>query len=153
MSTGGIKPKIDADLKTALLSGDKPAATLLRSLKGAILEEEIAKNARDSGLPDEEAEKIIAREIKKRRESIEIYENNSRPDLAESEKREVELLEGYLPEQLSESEIIEIIETKKSELGVSEPKDMGRLIGAVKSVVGNSADGALVAKLVKENLG
>ncbi|MGB2786820.1 MAG: GatB/YqeY domain-containing protein, partial [Candidatus Saccharimonadaceae bacterium] len=121
-------------------------------LKAAILNEEVAKNQRDTGLADSEIEQLIAREVKKRRESITIYEANARQDLADNEKAELAVLEEYLPEQLSEEELKSIVKDKIAELGISGPQAMGQVIGAVKKDVGNTADGSLLAKLVKEAL-
>lgn len=150
---GALKQRIEADTKAALLGGDRFVGDTLRNLKAAILNEEVAQGKRDTGLSDEEIEKIIAREVKKRNESIALYEQNSRPELAEIEKKEADVLAKYLPQQLSEDELREIITTKIAELGVSGPQAMGQVIGAVKAQAGNSADGALVARLVKESLG
>ena len=147
-----LKDKIQDDTKAALLGGDRFVADTLRNLKAAILNEEVAQGKRDEGLSDEEIEKIIAREVKKRNESIAIYEQNGRPELAETERKEAEILSGYLPEQIDEDKLREIVKDKITELGVSGPQAMGQVIGAVKQQVGNSADGALVARIVKETL-
>lgn len=147
-----LKDTIQDDTKAALLSGDRFVGDTLRNLKAAILNEEVAQGKRDEGLSDEEIEKIIAREVKKRNESITIYEQNDRPELAETERKEAEVLSRYLPEQLGEDEVRNIVKAKIAELGVSGPQAMGQVIGAVKQQVGNSADGALVAKVVKETL-
>lgn len=147
-----LKDTIQNDTKAALLSGNRFVGDTLRNLKAAILDEEVATGKRDEGLSDDEIEKIIAREVKKRNESIAVYEQNGREDLAETERKEAEVLVKYLPEQLSEAELVGIIEAKIADLGVSGPQAMGQVIGAVKQQVGTSADGALIAKLVKEKL-
>ena len=147
-----LKQRIDDDLKAALLSGDRFAAQTLRGLKAAVLNEEVALGRRDEGLNDDEVEKIIAKEVKKRNESITLYEQNARPELAEDEKKEAAIISVYLPQQLSEEEIKEIIAAKVAELGASGPQAMGQVIGAVKGQVGNTADGGTIARLVKEAL-
>ena len=147
-----LKKRIEDEMKAALISGDRFVGETLRNLKAAILNEEVAANKRDEGLSDEEIEKVIAREVKKRDESAKIYRDNNRPELAEPEEKEAEILRGYLPEQMSEEEIASLVEQKISELGVSGMATMGQVIGAVKKVAGNTADGALVAKIVKEKL-
>lgn len=147
-----LKELIQNDLKAALLSGDRFMGDVLRNLKAAILNEEVALGKRNPGLDDAEIEKVIAREVKKRNESATLYEQNNRPELAEIEKNEAEVLGKYLPEQLSEEEIRTIVAAKIAELGVSGPQAMGQVIGGVKQQAGNSADGALVAKIVKEEL-
>lgn len=147
-----LKERINDEMKAALLGGNRFVGEVLRNLKAAILNEEVAKNQRDTGLADSEIEQLIAREVKKRRESITIYEANDRQDLADNEKAELAVLKQYLPEQLSEEELKSIIEDKIAELGISGPQAMGQVIGAVKKDVGNTADGSLLAKLVKEAL-
>jgi len=147
-----LKDKIQDDTKAALLGGDRFVGDTLRNLKAAILNEEVAQGKRDEGLSDEEIEKIIAREVKKRNESIALYEQNGRDDLAENERKEAEVLARYLPEQLSEDKLRAIVAAKIAELGVSGPQAMGQVIGAVKQQVGNTADGAALARIVKETL-
>lgn len=147
-----LKERINDEMKAALLGGNRFVGEVLRNLKAAILNEEVAKNQRDTGLADSEIEQLIAREVKKRRESISIYEANDRQDLADNEKAELAVLEEYLPEQLSEEELKSIVKDKIAELGISGPQAMGQVIGAVKKDVGNTADGSLLAKLVKEAL-
>lgn len=147
-----LKDKIQDDTKAALLGGDRFVGDTLRNLKAAILNEEVAQGKRDEGLSDEEIEKIIAREVKKRNESIAIYETNDRPELAENERKEAEILARYLPQQMSEDELRAVVTNKITELGVAGPQAMGQVIGAVKQQVGNSADGALIARIVKETL-
>lgn len=147
-----MKDTIQNDMKAALLGGNRFVGEVLRNLKAAILNEEVAQNKRDEGLSDAEIEKIIAREVKKRNESMAIYEQNDRQELADNERKEAEVLAKYLPEQLSEEKLREIVTAKITELGVSGPQAMGQVIGAVKQQVGNSADGATLARLVKESL-
>lgn len=147
-----LSAQIQDDMKAALLGGDRFVGDTLRNLKAAILNEEVAQGKRETGLSDEEIEKVIAREVKKRKESIAVYEANGRPELAETEKQEADVLVKYLPEQLSEEKLREIVAAKVVELGVTDAKGMGQVIGAVKQQVGNTADGALLARIVKESL-
>ncbi len=150
-----LNQRIQDDMKAALLrgdSGDRFVVDTLRGLKAAILNEEVAQSKRDTGLDDGEIEKIIAREVKKRNESATIYEQNNRAEQAEQERNEAEVLSRYLPQQLSEDEVRQVVEAKAAALGASDAKAMGQVIGAVKAEVGNTADGALIARLVKETL-
>ncbi len=147
-----LKSDIDRDLKTALLGGDRERADVLRGLKAAILNEEVAKGIRDTGLDDAAAEQLIAREVKKRLDSVTQYTDAGRPELAAAEKAEAAILEAYLPEQLSEEEVRAVVTATVAELGVSGPQAMGQVIGAVKAKLGNTADGATIARLVKESL-
>ncbi len=147
-----LKERIADEMKAALLSGDRFVGETLRNLKAAILNEEVATGTRDQGLSDDEIEKVVAREVKKRAESARLYRDNSRPDLAEPEEMEMGVLQRYLPEQLSEETIRAKVMSKANELGVMGIADMGRLIGSVKSELGNTADGAVIARIVKEVL-
>jgi uncharacterized protein YqeY len=147
-----LKQRIQDDIKAALLGGDRFVGETLRNLKAAILNEEVAQNKRDEGLDDATIEQIIAKEVKKRNEAATLYEQNDRAESAASERREAEILSVYLPQQLSEADVQAIVAAKVTELGATDAKMMGQVIGAVKKEVGNTADGALVAKLVKEAL-
>ncbi len=147
-----LKERITDEMKAALLGGNRFVGDTLRNLRGAILDEEVAAGKRDEGLTDEEIEKVVAREVKKRHESAKIYRDNERPELAEPEEQEAAILQQYLPEQLSEAELQVIIEAKIAELSASGPQAMGQVIGAVKKEVGNTADGALIAALTKRAL-
>lgn len=147
-----LSQRIADDTKAALLGGDRFVGETLRSLKAAILNEEVATGKRDEGLADEEIEKIIAREVKKRQESATLYRDNGRIDLAEPEERELEVLKRYLPEQMSEQELQELIDAVVAGLDNPNPAAMGQVIGAVKAKVGNTADGSTIARLVKQSL-
>ena len=131
-----LKERITSEMKAALLSGDRFRGDVLRNLKAAILNEEVSLGKREDGLDDAEIEKVVAREVKKRVESADLYRKNDRAELAEPEEKEAEILREFLPEQLGEAEISKIVEE----------------VIAVKNKVGNAADGALVAKIVKEKL-
>ncbi len=147
-----LKDTINADLKTALLGGNRFEGEVLRGLKAVILNEEVAQNKRDEGLDDVTIETLIVREVKKRNESAKIYDEAGRPELAENERAEAKIISVYLPKQLSEPEIKSVVVRVISELDVSGPAAMGQVIGAVKKELGSSADGATVAKIVKEEL-
>lgn len=147
-----LKQRIENDLKAALLGGNRFEGETLRGLKAAILNEEVAQNKRDRGLDDATIEQIVAKEVKKRNESAAIYEQNMREDSAEAERREADILGKYLPQQLSEPELKTVVDAKVAELGATDSKMMGQVIGAVKQEVGTTADGAMIAKLVKEAL-
>lgn len=147
-----LKERITNDIKAALLGGDRFVVDTLRGLKAAILNEEVALGKRDEGLDDASIEGVIAKEAKKRAESKALYEQNNRQELADNEQRELEVLQRYLPEQLSEEEIQNVINTVIDELGVSSMQAMGQVIGAVKAKCGTAADGAVVARLVKSTL-
>ena len=148
-----LKERIADEMKAALLGGDRFVGETLRNLKAAILNEEVATNKRDEGLADDEIEKVIAREVKKRVESAKVYRDNGRVDLAEPEEREMAILQRYLPAQLSEAEIVAVVQKRAQALGIQTMADMGKLIGAVKSELGNTADGSTIARIVKDVIG
>lgn len=147
-----LKTQLDNDIKTALLGGDRFRGEVLRNLKAAILNEEVAKGLREEGLSDAAIEQVIAKEVKKRADSIEQYIAAERPELADNERNEMNILAEYLPEQLSEGDINKAVMETIKELGVSGPQAMGQVIGAVKAKLGSAADGGTVARLVKEAL-
>lgn len=147
-----LKSQIENDLKAALLGGDRFRTDVLRGLKAALLNEEVAKGVREQGLDDAVIEQLIAREVKKRLDSASQYEAAGRPELVEAEKAEAAVLEAYLPEQLSEADIKKVVDETIAALGVSGPQAMGQVIGVVKGKLGNTADGATIARLVKEAL-
>ncbi len=147
-----LKERIHDEMKAALLGGNRFVGETLRNLKAAILNEEVATGKREQGLSDDEIERVIAKEVKKRNESAKLYRDNGRDDLAESEEKELAVLSTYLPQQMSEAELRSLVYKKVADLGASGPQMMGQVIGAVKKDAGNTADGALIATLVKEAL-
>ena len=147
-----LKARITDEMKAALLGGNRFRGDVLRNVKAAILNEEVSLGKRDEGLNDAEVEKVLAREVKKRVESAERYRSNGRAELAEPEEQEAEILREFLPEQLSEAEIVAIVEDVVASMNDVSMQKMGQVIGVVKQKVGNAADGALVAKIVKEKL-
>lgn len=147
-----LKEQISDEMKAALLGGNRFVGETLRNLKAAILNEEVAQGKRDEGLSDADIEKVIAREAKKRIESAKVYRENNRPELAEPEEQELEILQKYLPQQLSEDEVRVLVKTKIADLGATSPAMMGQVVGAVKQVAGNTVDGAVVARIVKDEL-
>lgn len=147
-----MQEQIDKDLKEALLAGDKPKAETLRGLKSALLNETIAQNARDSGLSDEQVQKILAKESKKRQEAADLYKQGGSGERAAAELAEKAIIDGYLPEQMSEEEVAKLVDEEIAKAGSPTMQDMGRIIGAVRGRAAGAADGALIAKLVKEKL-
>jgi len=147
-----LKEQINNDLKAALLGGDRFKGEVLRGLKAAILNEEVAQGKRDDGLDDVAIEQLVAREVKKRNESATIYDGAERPELSKNERDEAKVLAEYLPEQVSEEIITILVNRLITEGSLSGPSAMGQVIGAVKKELGNSADGATVARIVKNAL-
>jgi uncharacterized protein YqeY len=147
-----VKEQIDKDLKEALLAGDKPKVETLRGIKAAILNEEVAQNTRDSGLSDDQIQNILAKESKKRQEAADLYKQGGSPDRADAELAEKGIIDSYLPEQMSEEDIAKLADEAITATSASGIQDMGKVIGAVKAKAGNSADGSVIARIVKEKL-
>lgn len=148
-----MQDKIDSDIKAAMLAGDKPKAETLRGLKSAILNEAIALGAKDEGLNDEQIQKVLAREAKKRQEAADLYEQGGDNERAEAELAEKQIIGAYLPEPVSDAEIDAAVKEAVVATGASSPADMGKVIGAVRAKFGASADGATIARIAKEQLG
>ena len=146
-----LQDEINVKLKEAMLSRDQFLTGVLRDLKSAILYEMVAKNKRDEGLADEEIQAVIAREVKKRNDAIEIYTNAGNQTAVGKETAEKEILNSFLPEPLTDDELREIIKKTIAD-GNFEPKDMGQVIGLTKKAAGARADGAKIAMMVKETL-
>ncbi|HVS79282.1 MAG TPA: GatB/YqeY domain-containing protein [Candidatus Saccharimonadales bacterium] len=148
-----MQEQIDKDLKQALLSGDKTKAETLRGIKSALLNEAIAQGARDSGLSDDQIQKILARESKKRQEAADLYKQGGSEDRAQAELAEKAIIDAYLPEPMDEAEVAKIVDEEVARVPGATVQNMGQIIGAVRGRTSGQADGALIAKLVKEKLG
>ena len=148
-----IKQTIDQDIKSAMLAGDKRTTSALRTIKSVILSAEIATGKRDSGISEPETVSLLQKELKKRGEAAVLYEQGGNTDQAAEEHFEETLIQKYLPRQLEEAEINKLIDDSIEELKIElNGQAMGRLIGAVKQKSGGTADGAMVARLVKARL-
>lgn len=146
-----LKQQLDKDIKTALLGGNKVKAEVLKSLKSAILYEEVAKKARDRGLDDAELLIVFAREAKKRSESAELYRKAGEVERAQKEESEKAIIDLYLPKQLSDAELEQIVSEIIAKAG-ADPQ-IGKVIGLVRSKVGPLAEGGRIAAVVKTKLG
>lgn len=147
-----IKEKIDADIKTAMLAGEKTLVTTLRGLKSVFLYEEVAGGNRDQGVSDEMAISLLTKEAKKRQESADLYKQGGNDERAEAELAEKKVIEGYLPAQLSDEDLGKIIDQAVEELGGASKENMGQLIGKVKQLTAGKADGGRIAMAVKERI-
>jgi uncharacterized protein len=148
-----LKERIERDLKDALLGGDKQKATVLRGLKSTILYEEVAKKVRDQGLSEEEIVALLSKEVKKRQESVDIYRQAGESGRAEAELAEKNIIEVYLPQQLSDDELRAVVDEAVRQQVNPSPQVMGTIIGAVKKQIQGTADGSRIAQFVKERLG
>ncbi len=148
-----IRQLLNDDVKAAMLAGDSLRLETLRGLKTAIQYADVAVRQRTpDGIADDEILTLFAREAKKRQESADLYTRGGSSERAEKELAEKVIIETYLPEQMSEAELVTLIDAIIAEQGAAGPQAMGKVIGAVKAKTGTSADGTLVARLVKEKL-
>jgi uncharacterized protein len=147
-----MKDKLAADLKAAMLSGDKERVSLLQMLKSAILNVEIEQNAREKGLSDEQIVAILSKEAKKREEAALMYEQAGDSGRATKERSEAKIIAEYLPAQMDDEELKKIVAAAVAEVQPDGMKDMGKVIGMVKQQVSSQADGSRIATLVKESL-
>lgn len=146
-----LKDKLQSDLNGAIKSRNTVVAETIRMVLSAITNEEVAGKEKRQ-LSDAEVITVLTREAKKRREAAEAFENGGRADRAAAERAEGEVIASYLPAQLSETEIKNLIAETIAEVGASGPADMGKIMGGLKAKVAGKADGALVSSLVKEAL-
>ncbi|MFI3307606.1 MAG: GatB/YqeY domain-containing protein [Mycoplasmatota bacterium] len=145
-----MRDKILEDLKNAMKAQEKKKLSVIRMVKGAIQMEELNTKR---PLTDEEVISIIAKQIKTRKESIVEFEKGSRNDLIESTTEEIEILNTYLPEQLSEEKVLEEIQKAFDLLNPQTMKDMGKVIGHLSPILKGKTDMGYVSKIVKEKLG
>ena len=147
----GLKETLKSDLTEAIRNSDKVVSGTIRMVLTAITNEEVSgKEARV--LTDDEIITVLSREAKKRREAAEAFEQGGRADKAAAERAEGEVIATYLPAQLSEAELNQLITETIAAVGASGPSDMGKVMGALKAKVAGKADGATVSNLVKAAL-
>lgn len=139
-------------IKEAMKAQDKIALATLRNIKKVLLEAKTAPGANDT-VSDEDAIKIIQKLVKQGRESAELYQSQNRTDLADEELAQVAIMEKYLPAQMSEEEISAAIKDIIAELGVSTPKEMGKVMGVATKRLAGKADGRTISTIVKNLLG
>ena len=148
-----MQDKIQEQIKDTLRAKDQVRLTTLRGMLAAFTNEAVAlKRTPQDKLSDTEAVAVIRRLVKQRKDSIEQFEKGSRQDLADNEKAEMKILEEFLPVQMSEEKIREIVLNKQKELGITDKTKMGQLMGAVIKETKGEADGVLVKKIVEEIL-
>ena len=144
-----VKERLQEDWKTALKAKDKFKANVISTAKSAIL---LVEKTDGITADDALAIEILAKEVKQRREAMLEFEKGNRQDLVDQSKAEIEILLDYLPQQLSEGEIRQIIEESAIEAGASSIKDMGKVMSIVRPKTLGRADGKLVSQIVKEYL-
>ena len=144
-----LKDRLLSDMRTAMKQKDTVRKTVLSMARAAILQLEKDKRTE---LDDQGVMEVIAKEIKSRKEALEMFKQGGRQDLVEQNEKEIEILGEYLPPQLSESEIREIIRETIEKVGAAGMKDMGKVMGAVMPQVKGRAEGGTVNRMVKEML-
>jgi uncharacterized protein len=148
-----LQTQIKEEMVGAMKAKDTVRVSTLRNLSAAFTNELVASNRKPTDmLSDEEAQAVIRREVKKRKEAREAFEKAGRAESAAQEHAEQTILESYLPRMMDEADVARIVATKQDELAITEKKDMGRLIGAVMAAVKGTADGETVKRLVEDAL-
>ena len=143
--------QVSNDIKSAMLAKDKVRLEALRGIKKEFLEAKTAKGA-DGELTDDMAMKILAKMVKQRKESAQIYTEHNRPDLAEPELAEAAVIETYLPKQMNEEELTEALKTIIAQVGATTPQEMGKVMGVATKQLAGRADGRAISAKVKELL-
>ena len=146
-----IFEQISNDIKAAMLAREKVALEALRGVKKEVLEAKTAKGS-DGILHDEQAVKIMQKMVKQRKETAQIYTEQNRPELAEKELAEAEVIERYLPKQMSESELEAVLTEIIAQVGATGPQDMGKVMGTATKQLAGKADGRMISEKVKSLL-
>ena len=139
------------ELKTAMLAKDEKALRSLRAVKAAILLAKTSEGA-NGELKEEDEIKLLQKLVKQRKDSLEIFTQQNRGDLAQKEKEEIEVIEKFLPKQMSADELKTELKQIIAELGASTPADMGKVMGAASKKFAGKADGKTISAMVKEIL-
>jgi uncharacterized protein YqeY len=147
----GLEQKIMTELKTAMLAKDEAGLRSLRAIKAAIL---LVKTAEGGGgeLKEEDEIKLLQKLVKQRKDSLEIFQQQNRADLAKKEEEEIAVIEKFLPKQLSVEELKEALARIITEAGASSPSDLGKVMGIASKQFAGKADGKTISALVKELL-
>jgi len=144
-----LEERLLEEMKQAMKSNDKLRLSTIRMIRSALKNKEIELR---KSLEDEEVAKVIQAMVRKGEESVEQFQIGGRTDLVEKEKKEIEILKSFLPQPLSQEEILQIIDQSIQETQASSPKDIGRVMKSVMPKIGGKADGKLINQLVKERL-
>lgn len=144
-----LKQKLQEDLKTSMKNKDTLRKSVITLIRSSIKQVEVDKRIE---LNDDDVIDIISKQLKQRNDSLEQFLDAGREDLVEETRLEIEVLKEYLPQQLSEEELNEIVKQTISEVGATSMKDMGKIMSVIKPKTKGRADGKLINKLVKENL-
>ncbi|MBS1616447.1 MAG: GatB/YqeY domain-containing protein [Bacteroidetes bacterium] len=146
-----LESKVMDEMKVAMKAKDEAGLRTLRAIKAEILKEKTAANAKDS-ISEADELKMLQRMAKQRRDSLDIYRNQQREDLAIKEEEELAIISRFLPQPLSAVELRSVIQSIISETGASGPADMGKVMGAANKQLAGKAEGKAISELVKELL-
>lgn len=149
----GLKEQISEHLKAAMKSGDKTRLETLRTLRAVLIEREIEKRGSGQPMSPDDEIAVVMSAAKKRRESIEQFENAGRLELAAQEKRELEIIQEYLPKQMSVEDVEKVVSQVIAETGAASAADFGKVMPAVMKQIKGKADGRLIQDTVKKKLG
>ncbi|WP_291560470.1 MULTISPECIES: GatB/YqeY domain-containing protein [unclassified Clostridium] len=144
-----LKDRLQEDWKNALKGKEKFKASVISMAKAAILQVE---KDNKSSLNDDQVIEVLAKEVKQRRDALQEFEKGNRQDLVDSTNAEIDILLQYLPQQLTEDKIREIVRESAEKLGANSMKDMGKVMAAVRPSTNGRADGKIVSQIVKEYL-
>lgn len=146
-----LEQKIMTELKAAMIAKDEAALRSLRAIKAAIL---LAKTSEGAGgeLKEEDELKLLQKLVKSRKDSLEIFQQQNRADLAKKEEEEIAVIEKFLPRQMTPDEIKAALQTIIADTGASSPADMGKVMGVATKQLAGKADGKTISALVKELL-
>ncbi len=145
-----LKAQITDDMKAAMKAGEKDRLATIRLILAALKQKEVDDRVE---LDDAMILQILDKMVKQRRDSIQQYQNAGRPELADKEQAEIDIIQTYLPEQLSDDEISAMIDAAIADTGASSMKDMGKLMGVLKPKLQGRADMGAVSGLIKARLG
>jgi uncharacterized protein YqeY len=146
-----LEEKVMEELKAAMLAKDEKSLRSLRAIKAAIINAKTAEGAGGKINEDDEV-KLLQKLVKQRKDSLEIYEQQNREDLAKKEREEIEVIEKFLPKQLDTAELKNVIADIMKQNGFSSPADMGKIMGIANKQLAGKADGKTIASVVKELL-
>lgn len=146
-----LEQKIMAELKTAMLAKDEKTVRSLRAIKAAII---LAKTAEGAGgeINEDAENKLLQKLVKQRKDSLDIFRQQNRADLAQKEEEEIEVIEKFLPKQIGPDELKAKLQAIIAEVGASSPADMGKVMGAATKQLAGQADGKAISAAVKELL-
>ena len=146
-----LEKNVNEQLKAAMLARDEARLRGLRAIKAAILLAKSAEGAADALKEDDEM-KLLQKLIKQRKDSLDIFEKQNRPDLAKKEKEEISVIEGFLPAQLGEGDLKPILERIIAETGAISPSDLGKVMAVATKQLAGKADGKTISAIAKELL-